>query len=270
MTEVQTKKQMVIYSAATVKFSDVRVMPIYLNKTKGFRLVKFTTRDGSPFRIQFSNKPGRIPNGFGIDTSQTGKTRMMFSVPCEIEYNNMKKFQEDLKVYAKKHKDTWWQYPVTDDQVDDNFANIVSDQKPKADGEGFWPGNMKTTIPLDDDGNLVKCQVVDSSGNNVSIHDLTGKYCKTVIVELSSVYFQKRFDWGVGPKTLRLVELEQTEEDEGEVDFLNFMKNKRERQTTDVQPTETVTVEPNEIECEVSTFKEVKGEKQTKRRKTAL
>lgn len=210
----RVKQQPVVVYADELDFNkNCFLNTVYSNKQKGFRSVKVTASQDNPnpVHIQFSNVSGRIPQKFGIDTNQHGKTYLTFSIPCEKEYEALLKFQNDAKEYAKQHKSEWWTYPVNDNQIEDNFASIVSTRKEKIDSEGLWPGNMKVHIPLDDDGDVKNCEVLDEEGNKMSIHELPGRKWSDVMIELSGIYFQNRFNWGFGPKTLRLIKVAHDE-----------------------------------------------------------
>jgi hypothetical protein len=209
------------------------LQPIYNNKQKGYRSVKVTKSETntSPVLVQFDSKSGRIPANFGVDTNQHGRTYLTFDIPCDKEYEALIRFQEDIKTYAKVHKEEWWSYPVSDAQVDDNFAGMVSIKKEKKEGGGFWPGNMKVCIPLDETTGLLKdCSVVDEEGKAISVHDLPGRKWAVVLIEISGVYFQNRFNWGLGPKTLRLVKTavnDRVEYIPGEIDYLELVLQKK-------------------------------------------
>lgn len=197
--------------------------PIFINKTKGFRLVKVHSSRSNPhpLRIQFSNSSGsntRIPAKFGVETNTHGKTYLTFPISCDKEYERMVKFQEEVKRIGKERKSEWWPYPVTDSQVEDNFANLVSNKKEKAEGPGFWPGNMKVSIPITDSGECTDCIVVGPDGDAIPITDVPGMSWDTVVVEVSGVYFQNRYNWGLGPKTLR------------------FLRTSREGEVVDISP----------------------------------
>jgi len=210
----------------------VYMNPVYNNKAKGFKLVKVHTSidNPNPLRIQFTNVSGRIPRKFGVDVNTHGKTYLTFAIPCEKEYNAMVKFQEDTKEYAKKHKHEWWSYAISDNQIDDNCANFVSAQKEKTEGGGHWPGNMKVNIPLDDDGEAKQCRILDEYGNDIPIHELPGRKWDSIMIEISGIYFQNRFNWGFGPKSLCLVRLAEDDNNiiTSDVDYLDISLAKRE------------------------------------------
>jgi hypothetical protein len=218
--------------------TDCHLKPLYTNKEKGFKLVKVQTSldNPNPLRVQFSSIPGRIPQKFGVDTNQHGKTYLTFAIPCDKEYDAVLKFQEDAKDYAKSHKEEWWNYPITDGQIEDNFAGLVSARKPKKEGDGFWPGNMKVHIPLDKNGDCdSKCSVLNEEGNPISIHELPGRKWDSVMIEIGGVYFQNRFNWGFGPKTLRLVQLADDDSSgyvPTDVDYCDILLDKKKKNSS--------------------------------------
>jgi hypothetical protein len=194
-------------AADSLDFTSIYLNPIYVNKEKGFKLVKVQTSpdDPNPLRVLFGNEAGNIPIKFGVETNAHGKTFLTFAVPCEREYHALIQFQEAAKEYAKLHKEAWWVYPVSDHQIEDNFAGIISARKEKKEGGGLWPGNVKVHIPLDEAGDIKDCVIVDEDGQALAFRDLPGRKWSSVMVEISGVYFQNRYNWGFGPKTLRLV-----------------------------------------------------------------
>jgi len=224
----QKQSQAIAIHADSLEFDKHAFLnPVYNNKAKGFKLVKVHAAKGNPhpLRIKFTNTPGKIPLNFGVDTNPHGKTYLTFAIPCSKEYDAMLRFQEDAKAYAIRHKSEWWTYPVTDSQIEDNFASLVTPLKEKKEGDGFWPGNMKVHIPLNDDGEAKDCQVLDEDGNPMSFHDLPGRKWESIMIEISGVYFQNRYNWGFGPKTLRLVQAAEDDSGSaciGEVDYLQI------------------------------------------------
>ena len=233
--KVTTEHQSLVVRAEELDFSNhAFLQPIYINKQKGYRSVKVTKSEHnpSPVLIQFDNKPGRIPANFGVNTNQHGKTYLTFDIPCDKEYDALVRFQEQAKTYAKAHKEEWWSCPITDENVNDNFADMVSAKKEKKEGGGFWPGNMKVCIPLDETTGLLKdCSVVDEEGKVISVHDLPGRRWEVVMIEIAGIYFQNRFNWGFGPKTLRLVKTAENDRNEyipGEIDYLELVRHKNE------------------------------------------
>ena len=205
-----------VINASNLNFKEhVKLMDVYTSKKSGFKSVKVNSTHGKtnrPLIVQFSNKGGTIPVKFGIDSNIHGKTYLTFPITCDEEYAALKTFQDDVKEFAKLNKGTWWSYPVNDKQVEDNFANLVSDKKEKRDGDGYWPGNMKAHIPMTEDG-VCKCEVLDHNGNAIPISTLPGSKWSVVMIEMSGIYFQNRFNWGFGPKTLRLVKVSESEND---------------------------------------------------------
>lgn len=180
------------------------------DKKKGFRMVKLQISHENihPLRIQFSNIKGRIPKKFGIDTNKHGKTNLTFDIPCEKEYSSVLAFQNDVKSFAKKSKSVWWNNEITDCQVDDNFYNLITvDRKEKDDGTGVWPGSMRVSIPMNENGELQNVVIVDENNERMSYYDLPGRQWDTIVIELSGIFFQNKFSWGFGPKKLRYIKL---------------------------------------------------------------
>ena len=180
---------------------------------KGFKIVKVQTSATSrqPLLVQFSNDGGTIPPSFGVSTNDHGKTYLSFPVPCDKEYEAILAFQKDAIVYAKAHRKEWWSYDISDSQIEDNFMPIVGARKAKEKSEGeFWPANMKAVIPMNGDGDAT-CTVKHVAKDAFTVHDLPGCKWRRIMVEFSSVYFQNRYNWGFGPKTLRVVEVEDPE-----------------------------------------------------------
>lgn len=227
----------VVVYADELNFKDHAYLnPVYVNKQKGFKLVKVqcSSTNQNPLRIQFASGNGRIPQKFGVDTNTHGKTYLTFAIPCEAEYQALLAFQQCAKEYAKAHKNDWWTYPVSDSQIEDNFAAIVSVQKER-DGGGHWPANMKVMIPLDEaTGEPKDCHVMDEDGNTISIQDLPGRKWDKVLIEVSGIYFQNRFNWGFGPKTLRLVQLTENDNVEpSSIDYAALALRDRDEHTRD-------------------------------------
>lgn len=205
---------------------------IFNDKRKGFRLVKLqvSTQNTNPIIIQFGNVKGRIPKKFGVDTNKHGKTNLTFNVPCEKEYSSLLEFQKQMKEFAKQSKSEWWNYEVTDNQIEDNFYNLITvDRKEKEDGTGLWPGSMKVSIPMKDDGQLQNVTIVDENDEKVSYYDLPGREWDTIIIELSGIFFQNKYSWGFGPKKLRYIKLAPDRNENAEnIDFSNIvLPNKR-------------------------------------------
>jgi hypothetical protein len=237
--------------------------PVFINKQKGFKLVKvFTAVDNpNPLRVQFSNTAGRIPLKFGVDTNTHGKTNFTFAIPCEKEYDAMVKFQNEAIDYAKAHRSEWWNSAISDSQIVDNFTTFVSKRKEKTDG-GFWPGNMKVSIPMNDSDELNGCVVVDEFDKPISIHELPGRKWDCVMIELNQVYFQNKYNWGFGPKTLRLVKLaqENTASVAADVDFLDIALSKcTERRVVNEEVKEEVKEEVSYVvnDCDVQEDKNI-------------
>lgn len=263
-------------AADSLDFAKIYLHPIYVNKEKGFKLVKVQTAvdDPNPLRILFGNQPGNIPIKFGVETNMHGKTFLTFAVPCDLEAHALLQFQDAAKDYAKQHKDTWWVYPVSDNQIEDNFAGIISARKEKKEGGGFWPGNVKVHVPLDENGEIKECTIIDEDGQPLSFRDLPGRKWSNVLIEISGIYFQNRFNWGFGPKTLRLV---RTVEDATcpvmavhDVDFLELAntcrphaagRNKRDRAELSSAPSTGLTADA---------FHEFLDAQTTKRQKVAV
>ena len=221
-----------IVSVCDLNFEkDITLMDVYTSKDSGYKGVKINSTVGTnrPLLIQFMNEGGKIPMKFGIDQNQHGKTYLSFPIPSEVEYAAMCKFQADALSYAKTNKEKWWTYPVNDNQVEDNFANLVSARKERSDGNGFWPGNMKANIPIDENGDLKGCEIIDENGNEIKVQDVPGRAWDSIIVEMSGIYFQNRFNWGFGPKKLRLLKMAEESYDRympEQINYSNVMLHK--------------------------------------------
>lgn len=226
----------VVVSAEDLDFDKhVHVNNVYVNQQKGFKMVKLQSspENRCPLLLRLKNKGGRISSMFGVDVTPHGKTNLTIPVPCEKEYASLVSFQEKMIEYAKANKTSWWNYDVSNNNIEDNFASIVSVPKKKNDSDEFWPSNMKTTIPLNENGDLNNCKIVDMEGNDVSIEDLPGCSWDTVLVEFSSIYFQNRFNWGFGPKTLRLIRVSRetnSKYDPSVVDFMSLVNDEGDNQ----------------------------------------
>lgn len=224
------KTPVVVY-ADDINFDKHIALRMYTNKKKGFKMVKLqVSKDNChPIRIQFGNVPGYIPKKFGVETNKHGKTNLTFSIPCEKEYDAILTMQNKMKEYAKQSKSEWWNYDITDNQIEDNFFNLITtNRKEKDDGTGLWPGNMKVSIPIDDNGQLSKCHIFDENNKNISLYDLPGRKWDTIVVEISGIYFQNKYSWGFGPKKLRYIKLAPDQRQDIEnVDFENIALAKK-------------------------------------------
>lgn len=216
---------MPVVLASQIANEDWSIDPIYKPKDKTFRLVKVKNGEGdAPLLIQFSGEGGSIPVKFGVDTNERGKTCLNFSVTCEKESAAINQFQEQMKEKACANKKNWWSVDVTDNQVKDNFIPLLPPRKEKKESEGFWPSNIRVTIPLDDNGLPKDCVVVNDKEEVISIHEIAGRKWQTVMIEISGIYFQNKYNWGFGPKVLRLLKLrEENSRPQGPVDYLNLI-----------------------------------------------
>jgi hypothetical protein len=220
----KAKKEQVICYAEDFDFNKNGHLGVI--KTGKFRTVplQISSVDRSPILIQMCRGPGHIPQKFGVDTNQYGKTYLTFNVPDEAEYKSMCDIGACLIDAAKKRKDEWWPKAVSDTAVEEGFNPLIGERKPKADGNGTWPGQMKVSIPLNaDTGELKGCQVLDDDGSEISIHDLPGRKWDTIVFELTSIYFQGKSSWGIGPKVLvklQLAENDLSRANRANVDFL--------------------------------------------------
>lgn len=206
--QVVSKKQTVVVHAEDFNLAEDSFFTEI--KTGKFRTVKLqVSKDNkAKVHIQFSRGPGQIPNKFGVDTNQYGKTYLTFSVPDEEEFESMTRIKSAACKIAATHKDSWWPKGITADQISDNFNTFIGEKNPKKDGAGFWPAQMKVAIPLDaDSGEAIECEVLDDDCSAISIHDLPGRQWDDIIIELTGIYFQGKYSWGFGPKKLVKIKL---------------------------------------------------------------
>lgn len=220
------EKEVVMYYAEDFDLNrDAYLNPIHVGKKYRSVQIQTSRTNKSKLRIQFTRGPGYIPNNFGVDTNQFGKTYLTFCIPDEEEFQSMMRISKAAIEIAKENKSTWWPKGITDEQITDNFNTFIKEKNPKKDGSGFWPGQLKVSIPLNEETGEVKgCKILDDDGSVVSIHDLPGRRWEAIVIELSGIYFQGKYGWGLGPKSLVNVslceDLYRTKNENEDVGFL--------------------------------------------------
>lgn len=179
----------------------------------GLKMIGIYPKDGKqnskPY-IQFSGG-GWISNKFGVETDKWGKTKVTFGVSDQKESANMgKEFKNRSIEIAKKNKDIWWPKGIDEALISAYYTPFISDGAAKKDGDGFWDGNCKAGVKINDDSGDVKdCKILDSEGGEISIYDLPGNKWKVVTVQHSGYYVAAK---GWGPmKTMSLIQLASNE-----------------------------------------------------------
>lgn len=211
------------FPASTFTFQQIKMV------TKG-KFANFKRDNGAPVIVQFDNEPGMIPNGWGVDTDQGGKTKVIFQIPDETEYQSMIAFQNEIIAEAQKNKKQWWpNATLTDAQVEDNCFHIVTGQNDKKDGDGKWPGSMKATVPMDENSNIKDCVIVDENMNPISVHELPGRTYDYIMVQISGLYLsspKNPVKWGF-MKTIRLIQTATSQSFKAsEIDYVDILKKK--------------------------------------------
>lgn len=230
-----------ILHASEFDVGDIHVHPVNVYGAKNIKNVKLSPLKYKgkmtkvPVRIQLSGG-GDIP--FGVQTNQYGGTDMSISIMCQAEIENLSRFEEKMIKIACKNKRSWWPSNpnMTDEQVKDNFARIVIPGKVKDEADpdgGCWPSRIKLRIPINNTtgepnaerlraGQKV-CKIHDHDNSIISIHDIEHREWDTVIMDLTKIYFQGKFTWGIGAKEcskLLLVFDEDAEAEYQEVEFV--------------------------------------------------
>lgn len=187
-----------------------------------------------PVRVQFSNG-GRIP--FGVRVDKWGKTHMNLSIGSTDESKQYAAFSNDLIKLAIKNKKVWWpkHKKLPDEMIRANFLPPIFAPEEKKDSPGeFWDSNIRVKIPVSTTtGEPVSvptssrqkaCEILDSDGAVVSMHDLTGREWSRAIVDIAGIYFSGKFGWGIGPYNLSKLQLAHDPDAEAayqEVAFIN-------------------------------------------------
>jgi hypothetical protein len=187
----------------------------YVNKSVGIRLIPIRNQSGMPMLLQFM-KGGRIPPKFGVQVSNQGsfKLNLTFSVPDIKEHESLTGMMTFIVDHAKANRETWWPSEnIKPDTIEDNAQGIISKRVPipeakkKAGGATEYAGNVKVTIPVDSEGKLKNCIVVDENNAPVSdIYSVMGRNYEKIMMSVDGLYFQKKA-LGIGPKTLRYLKL---------------------------------------------------------------
>ena len=218
----------------------IRVHPVAIFGKKHIKMVKISPpsatnpRTRIPVRVQF-NGGGRLP--FGVKTDKWLKHHINFSVADTDEAKRMMQFNEELVQLAIKNKAVWWpkrHKDIDEKTIRQNFLPPMFPAEEKQDKAGeFWDPNCRVKVPITlttGEPAAVRrtarqkvCEIIDSDGAIVSVHDLTGRKWKKIIVDIGGIYFNGKFGWGLGPYTLSKVLLDhdyEAEADYEEVDFL--------------------------------------------------
>ena len=219
--------------------SDLHVHPSSVFGDKKIKMVKISPAKYTskmtkmPLRVQLSGG-GDIP--FGVSTNQYGATDISIGLNSQPELDSLVAFESDLIKLAIKNKKAWWPNNpnMSDEQVKDNFTPLVVPGKEKSDGNGEkWPARMKLRIPINNTtgepnaertraGQKV-CKIHDYDDSIISIHDLEHREWEYAIVDLTMIYFQGKFTWGVGPKTCSKLKICFDEDAEVEYQEVQFM-----------------------------------------------
>ena len=237
---------------------DARIHPVCVFGKNQIKMAKISpahctnSRTRIPLRLQF-NGGGRLP--FGVKTDKWMKQHINFSVADGAEAKRMMQLNEELINLAVKNKKTWW--PKRHKGIDaktirQNFLPPMfpAEEKKNTPGE-FWDPNCRVKVPISlttgepcsirRNVRQKVCEVIDSDGAIVSIHDLTGRKWKKIIVDIGGIYFSGKFGWGVGPYSLSKVLLEHDHDAEADYEDVDFLtdeedcdddhKSKRQKKT---------------------------------------
>lgn len=158
--------------------------------------------DDRKIKVQFCGG-GKIPQKFGVEENQYGKTMLTFDVPSDAEYLGLKKAGEQMIKIAEDR--SWGTFTAGGD-----FNKIMADRKPKDNGGGEWPAMFKAEVPMSAQGGVDKsCVIVDYDGTPVSVHALPGREWQAIVCELSFVYFRGKQGWGIGGKKVSKIMLKR-------------------------------------------------------------
>jgi hypothetical protein len=180
-----------------------------------YRLVNLETRtpelQHKNVIVQFS-RGGNISNTFGVSKNQYGKTMLTFAVG-DHEASKFREW-EDFVIHSvvERKDELWLGKNISESQIRDNFARLISEKKLMKDGGGYWPGLGKIGVPHKKDTGEVDCVIVDDKNKPIDLYDVMGRRWKTIIVKIAALYFSGKYICGFGPKSLQKLVVESEEE----------------------------------------------------------
>ena len=179
-----------------------------LSKNKMVSFIPVSTTDGKPVLIQISGG-GTVPKMFGVEEAkeQSNKLNITFNIANNDDHANLQSIRDEFATLCAKQWDIW--FPSGKKPADDTLKsmcnNLVSEKKKKTNMDGYWPGNMKTSINVTDI-TTAQCRIVDKdTSENIPLEELPGMKWTRAIVELRHVYIQSSKTYGI-TKRLRYLE----------------------------------------------------------------
>lgn len=176
-------------------------------KSKMCGIVPLSTINDKPLLVQLSGG-GRIPKAFGVQKREQGDKHVLaFSVEDKDDHSALERLRTDLSECAVDRWSDWVQgtRPPSDEMIRGSCNALVSDPRPKRDGQGEWSGLSKATI----DPVLVEtqaCRIIDgNTGEELSMEHLPGMEWSRMILELKHVYVQSTKSYGM-TRVLRYIE----------------------------------------------------------------
>lgn len=166
------------------------------------RLVKLHHPKGGPWCVQL-NGGGYIPQSFGVDESQPGKTYVSMTVADAAEDRHMRRIADEFLVLAEKHRDNWMP-AIKSEQLGTNMHGLISDKKPKPDGEGSYDSMIKCLSEV----SRLRTEPADDQ-NTLDLNTLKGARWASAVIEFRCVYVQGKQSFGIA-KRLRYIELEDS------------------------------------------------------------
>lgn len=150
---------------------------------------------------------------FALNATQSGGQSLTFPVTDSKEQVGLQNL--DQMVFDQLIGREFWpelESPPSREVLATQYNKLIRDPKPKTDGSGHWPPQMKVTIPLKEDGTPKDdVKIVDTADQEVSMHELAGRKFHRIVFEIHFIYFKPK-ECGI-VKKLKMVKVAPSQGD---------------------------------------------------------
>lgn len=214
-------------SAASITCcTDLNKLTVKIDETvtvssKGFKSTSLCASDGSKV-IVCTTGISKVPRNWGVQTSETGATRLHFQTSDE-DTKSLEQFQNKVTEHIIEFKKSFWPKVkgLTDDEIRNSRYDLIKEGKEKQNG-GRWPSMVKINIP--NQINTPDCSIVDATNQPIeTASDLNGQSIKLIVFEITGIFFMgNRAAWGF-TKQLKSIKVDESSVS-AQVSSLDYMK----------------------------------------------